>query len=107
MLQESWTEAGEAVWYENERTHTEASDEGDDRMVRFALRLKDADATEEEARFALLVEQRVAEYKEYFGRWCQKNPGSVSSITMWAVERLDELKGEVGDGCCLEGARER
>jgi len=59
----------EKIWDEDAATHTEATEEQDERLERLAARLAELDGSQSEVEFVLRVEQLVAEYKSFYGDW--------------------------------------
>ncbi len=82
------------IWNEDGASRTELTTEQDERLQRLAERLADLEAAgEDQIRFVIQVEQRMAEYRKFYGEWQAQGPPERSLIGLqeFALERLVEL----------------
>ena len=85
----------EKIWDEDAATHTEATEEQDERLERLAARLAEPDGSQSEVEFVLRVEQLVAEYKSFYGDWLAEDPErDGKSLQLFAMEKLVELSAD-------------
>ena len=88
----------QAVWDNEQQTHTEFTDEQDERMERLALQLGEMEGSNEPGvEFVLRVEQLVCDYKAMYGQWLVADTERLNlrpSIKLFACERLAEIKAD-------------
>ena len=88
-------EEAQRIWYENADTHTEASDEAEERFLRLAESLKDCGGADEQSlTFTISVEQMVRQYKDLYYSYVMQNRDQGKDslpIADWAIQRLTTL----------------
>ena len=77
-------------------THTEATDECEERMNQLIEKLAQVEANPEGRRFVLDVEKLVRDYTTFYGDWMRADPLERArvSLKLFAMEKLNELTAE-------------
>ncbi len=88
-------EAAQKVWEEEEATHTECTDEQDERLAKMVRKLNVLDgSTPEGIEFLLRVEQLVKDYKEEYSEWLVTQPEGAQPLVMFALEKLTSIQAD-------------
>ena len=77
-------------------THTEATDEMDERMRMLASRLSTMeDVDQANLEFVISVETLVRDYTQYYGNWMQEDVERAKTpLKVFAMEKLTKLRGD-------------
>ena len=83
------TELAYQTWLDYEDTHTELTQEAEERIDRMSARLVDLEGIDVEAlTFIVAVERTRKEYKDYYAQWVTDDPANVmTSMEEWALEK--------------------
>ena len=88
----------EEAWGEDAATHTEATDELDQRCERLAARLSQVDGGDATGlEFIIRVEQLIPEYRAHYGDWMAEDPEDRGKVPLkvYAMDKLGEVSADL------------